>query len=112
MRVHGGRGTLQVSGGISPEGRILPSVEYPTLTCAHCMSVVVLNTLRQRQRGFCRRCYAYVCDSVGCNAECHPIMADLDLAQKYPELGEPFLLRGKNGEYLADIRLRDNERIF
>ena len=40
--------------------------EAPTYTCSHCNRVVVLNPLRQRERGYCRKCDHYVCDT--CNA--------------------------------------------
>lgn len=37
--------------------------EAPTFTCSHCQSVVVLNPLRTRDRGYCRKCDHYVCDT-------------------------------------------------
>ena len=39
--------------------------EAPTYTCSHCQRVVVMNPLRQRERGYCRNCDHYVCDE--CN---------------------------------------------
>lgn len=39
--------------------------EAPTYTCSHCQTVVILNPLRQRERGHCRKCDHYVCDA--CN---------------------------------------------
>jgi hypothetical protein len=36
--------------------------EAPTLTCGHCQRVMVVNPLRNRERGYCRKCDHYVCD--------------------------------------------------
>ena len=107
-RVRGGRGALiiddRLSGG---EYR-----EMATLTCAHCNRVVVLNPQRTRERGYCAKCHAYVCDSVGCNAECNPIEQGVELALKHTDSGEAFLLRGPNGEILFDPKYKDQEKLF
>ena len=105
-RVKGGRGYLYIDN--RPSGGQL--LEFNTLTCAHCNTVVVLNPERKRRREWCHKCNAYICDSVGCNAECNPIQQGVELALKYPELGQPFLPRGKNGEVLFDTQLRDKEK--
>lgn len=39
--------------------------EFPTYTCNHCHSVVVMNPLRTRERAFCRGCNSYICDACG-----------------------------------------------
>lgn len=106
-RVRGGRGYLMIDNRASG-GELL---EFKTLTCAHCNQVVALNPKRQRERGFCQKCYAYICDSVGCNVDCNPILEGVDLAQKYATLGEPFLPRGYKGEVLFDLELRDKNRL-
>lgn len=36
--------------------------ESATYTCSHCQAIVVLNHLRTRDRGYCRKCDHYVCD--------------------------------------------------
>lgn len=36
--------------------------ESATITCSHCQRVVVLNPLRTRDRGWCCKCDAYLCD--------------------------------------------------
>jgi len=87
-------------------------VELPTITCVHCNCVVVLNQQRTRPRGHCWKCDAYVCDKPGCNAECNPIVQSVELALKYPDSNQPFLLRGEQGEILFDPQLRDNERTY
>ena len=38
-------------------------VEMATLTCAHCTGVSFKNPWRQRERGYCSKCDAYICDS-------------------------------------------------
>lgn len=39
--------------------------ELPTMGCAHCGGVVVINPLRTRERAYCRKCDRYICD--GCS---------------------------------------------
>lgn len=85
--------------------------EMDVLTCAHCNRGVVLNPLRQRERGYCRRCDHYLCDSPGCNVECTPFQQTIDLALKHPN--EPWGLVDQHGKPLARLQeLRDKERIF
>ena len=43
--------------------------EAPTYTCSHCPRVVVLNPLRRRERGYCKKCDKYICDF--CTAALH-----------------------------------------
>jgi hypothetical protein len=45
--------------------------ESATVTCAHCIRVVVLNPDRSRSRGYCRKCDHYVCDLCD-GKECTP----------------------------------------
>lgn len=40
--------------------------EAPTITCSHCQAIVIVNPLRNRDRGYCSKCDHYVCDT--CNA--------------------------------------------
>ncbi len=60
--------------------------EVPTYTCSHCPQVVVMNPLRRRPRGYCRKCDAYICDR--CNGilaatkECKPYEQVLDELQE------------------------------
>ena len=57
------------------EGKFM---EAGTLTCCHCNSVVILNPLRIRERGHCRKCDAYICDNPACHVECKPFLVKLD----------------------------------
>lgn len=61
----------------------LPGTQYEsaTITCCHCHTIVVLNPLRTRDRGYCARCHHYVCDSPGCNATCRPMQQVIDTLQ-------------------------------
>jgi hypothetical protein len=43
--------------------------ESAHITCSHCQRGVVLNPLRTRERGYCRKCDKYICDL--CTAELH-----------------------------------------
>ena len=52
--------------------------ELPTITCCHCQRIVVLNPLRTRERGYCRKCDHYVCDDPACNLDCRPFKAMID----------------------------------
>jgi hypothetical protein len=90
--------------------------ELPILVCCHCNRIVVLNPERQRARGWCEKCDAYVCDQAVCLTECNPFEQSIELALKYvdrlPPEEQKFLLRGPNGEVLIDKQLADRERIF
>lgn len=86
-------------------------IEYATLTCAHCGTVVILNPSRTRPREWCMRCDAYVCDKRVCVTECHPMKQSLDLLVATNK-EQPFLLRGKEGEVLHDLKLEDQARIY
>lgn len=121
--VRGGRGVLWLDNSLSdvpitqPDGNgglwtAQPGqrVELPTLTCAHCGVVVILHPQRTRDRGFCAKCNAYVCDRPGCRAACNPMERMLDLGLKYPD--EPWLARGPQGEMRFDQRLADRERTY
>lgn len=52
--------------------------ESATVTCAHCQTVVILNPLRTRERGYCRKCDHYICDNPICNQECIPFKKIID----------------------------------
>ncbi len=73
--------------------------EAPTFTCGHCPQVVLLNPLRTRDRGYCRKCDHYICDR--CNGilaatmTCKPYKKVLDEAQ---ELAFQQLQRGQTDE--------------
>lgn len=84
----------------APSGRLL---EAATATCRHCCRVVVLNPARTRERGYCRRCNSYVCDS--CAYECTPIEQLAELAIRYPTVD--WLNRGPDAE-----RIIEGERIY
>lgn len=53
-------------------------LESATITCAHCQRTYLRNPLRQRARGYCAKCDAYVCDSPACNANCNPFWRQID----------------------------------
>lgn len=105
-RVKGGRGYLMVDNRASG-GKL---VEMPTLTCAHCQKIVVLNPERKRTRGYCRKCDAFICDDRACSCYCAPIERCVELAQKYP--GLPTLPRGYNGELLFDPEILTKGKPF
>lgn len=55
--------------------------EVPVATCSHCHAQVILNPLRTRERSFCRKCFAYVCDRpqcVECNGSLHRVFDELE----------------------------------
>jgi hypothetical protein len=56
--------------------------ESATKTCKHCHVVVILNPLRTRARGYCRKCDDYVCDNPACNIECVPMNQVFDVVQE------------------------------
>lgn len=56
--------------------------QSPTITCSHCQAVVIINPDRSRNRGYCPKCDAYICDQ--CEAErvltgvCRPFKQIID----------------------------------
>lgn len=78
-RVRGGRGYLLIDERAAPSGTVL---ECPTQTCRHCNRVVILRPDRVRPRGYCQRCYAYVCDA--CTQTCTPFEQLIDFAINNP----------------------------
>jgi len=37
--------------------------EAPTVSCNHCQAMVIINPLRNRERGYCPGCDRYICDN-------------------------------------------------
>lgn len=64
-------------------------VELHTLTCAHCNRVVALNPARTRERGYCSKCYSYVCDTPACNLDCTPVLLAMEYSMEDQRLS-PF----------------------
>lgn len=87
-------------------------LEADTFTCCHCDSVVVKHPQRVRDRHMCFKCGKLTCDQAGCVVECNPIMQAVTLAQRFPDSGQAFLLRGPAGEILFDPRFKDKERFY
>lgn len=60
--------------------------ESATITCSHCQRVVVLNPDRSRERGYCKKCDHYICDTCSTllakTMECVPFRKILDDAQE------------------------------
>lgn len=48
-----------------PIGAGNSNYEAPTYTCSHCQRVVLMNPSRTRERSYCRKCDAYMCDNCG-----------------------------------------------
>lgn len=67
--------------------------EFDTRTCCHCNTVVILNPMRTRSRGYCAKCDAYHCDSPACGLECRNFDKMLDYVQRVngraEDAGEP-----------------------
>lgn len=81
---------MMVALGLDP-GAGRGTWESPTVSCCHCNTVVILNPLRTRARGYCPKCDGYVCDSPGCSAECRPFEKTLDDLQAQIERGAHLL---------------------
>lgn len=61
--------------GLPPEaGRGV--YEGATYTCGHCQRQVIINSLRTREREFCRKCHSVICDPCAAHKartlECRP----------------------------------------
>lgn len=55
----------RAAGGPVPGMGNVRYVEAPTITCAHCAGVWMVNPNRTRPRNYCRKCDRYICDSCG-----------------------------------------------
>lgn len=111
--LHRHEGYLFIDGGIRQDGTaVCGSRELPTFTCCHCGTVVVMNVARTRPRSYCARCDHWACDNPVCSTECHPIKQSVNLAQRYPDSGQPFLLRGPRGEILSDPKFEEREKLY
>lgn len=86
--------------------------EAGSITCCHCGRVFIPTAANPRPQNYCAKCDHYTCNHAVCSTECNPIQRDLSLAQQYPDAGQPFILRGRNGEVLYDPRYQDKEKIF
>jgi len=71
--------------------------EAPTLGCAHCGTIVILNPARQRERAYCPKCDRYMCDNCGAaygvSRECKPFAKLLDRVQEVA-VNRPIILLG------------------
>src|SRR5438876_8853789 len=47
-----------------PPGQGNTNYEADILTCSHCQTLLIINPLRTRERGYCSSCDRYICD--GC----------------------------------------------
>ena len=69
-------------------------LEMATFSCSHCPNVVYIHPLRNRPRGYCRKCDHYICDS--CNAKkamdgvCRTYKQQLDELQEANFLKEQY----------------------
>jgi hypothetical protein len=54
-------GYVETSSNVG-EGQLL---EAPTMGCAHCNTVVIMNPDRKRDREWCSSCDRYICDNCG-----------------------------------------------
>jgi len=59
--------------------------EAPTYTCSHCCRVVVINPLRQRERGYCSKCDHYVCD------QCNAVRIATGVCKTWKEIGDEII---------------------
>lgn len=66
--------------------------ESATITCSHCQRVIILRPDRTRERGYCRKCDHYICDTcttvMAKTLECVPFNKILDDAQEKAFLDE------------------------
>lgn len=70
----------------APLGAGRSAYEAPVQNCSHCQKQTMLNPLRTRERCYCRKCDAYICDECGIVAklhgECRPFRKIMDQAQE------------------------------
>lgn len=55
--------------------------------CSHCQRTVILEPLRTRDRGYCPKCYHYICDECESirvkSLVCVPFVKQIDLVQEH-----------------------------
>ncbi len=77
--------SLAVAGGMPP-GAGRGVFEAATYTCNHCNRVVVINPLRTRERAYCSKCDAYICDECGAvkaiTFECNSMEKQIEAIQE------------------------------
>lgn len=69
------------------EGQIF---ERDILVCSHCERTIVLHPLRTRDRGYCPKCHAFICDAceemrARAGGSCVPMKQVLDRAEEVAE---------------------------
>jgi uncharacterized paraquat-inducible protein A len=98
------------SGYYSADNRVSGGqhIEIDVQTCAHCNKAVFLNPLRERERGYCKRCDHYTCDK--CAYECTPFQQTIDILLKHPN--EPVMILDHHGMPIVRAELREKERLF
>jgi hypothetical protein len=64
-RVNEGLPDMLVMRAGLPPGAGRGLFESATICCSHCQAIVVLNPNRSRERAYCRKCDAYLCDGCG-----------------------------------------------
>lgn len=72
--------------------------ESPTITCAHCQRIVVLNPDRSRSRGYCPNCDGYVCD------ECEAVRVSTGECRSFERFADDYLNRAAKGLPLPELK--------
>src|SRR5260221_11085445 len=79
------------AGGL-PAGSGRGMFEAPTITCSHCQTTLIVNPLRNRERGYCRKCDHYICDQCGvvlaATGICKPFKRYVDEQQELADKGQ------------------------
>lgn len=70
------------------------TVEMATFSCSHCPNIVYIHPLRNRPRGYCKKCDHYICDT--CNAKMALDKECKTYKQQLDELQEANFLKEQN----------------
>lgn len=87
-----------------------------TMTCAHCMTVVLLQPLRQRERGWCWKGDHYLCDNCwtlyGRIGECFTEARTIDLIMANPESGVSLGRPATGMPTPQELRLIEDTKVY
>src|SRR5712671_4708519 len=77
--------------GAMPVGRGV-MFESATKRCGHCPRQIVLNPLRQRERGHCQKCHSYICD------DCNTVYAATGVCRPWQKVIDDFVDAAAKGK--------------
>jgi hypothetical protein len=83
---------------VQPVGKGI-KFESATYNCSHCTSTIIKNPLRNRERGYCPKCNAMICDL------CEEHRVKTGICRPFKQIVDEFVdAAAKGKEYVPSIR--------